>query len=196
MDKTNIFQAINSIISEIEAIPKDKKNTMQGYSFRGIDDIYLAIHDLLAKYGVVSVPTVVNERSEERTSSKGSVLIYRVLTIKYTFYALDGSSIEAVVIGEGMDSGDKASNKAMAVAHKYALLQIFAIPTSEAKDPEYDSHEIINLVVDKQKELIKLIGDDIEKAQTIKQELGINKTVTEMTETELDKMIKKAKENK
>jgi ribosomal 50S subunit-associated protein YjgA (DUF615 family) len=41
-----------------------------------------------------------------------------------------------------MDSGDKASNKAMAVGHKYALLQLFAIPTEEQKDPEYDSHDV------------------------------------------------------
>ena len=51
-----------------------------------------------------------------------------------------------------------------------------------------------NPIVTKQKELITLIGDDIEKAQAIKQELGITKTVSEMTEQELDKMIKKAKE--
>jgi len=138
-----IFESINKIMSEIDAIPKDKKNTSQGYSFRGIDDIYLAIHGLFAKHGVVSVPEVIAERAEEKASKSGGVLIYRVLTIKYTFYALDGTSVSATVIGEGMDSGDKASNKAMAVAHKYALLQVFSIPTSELKDPENDSHEIV-----------------------------------------------------
>lgn len=137
-----IFKAIQSISQEIAAVPKDKKNEMQRYNFRGIDDIYLAIHDLLAKYGVFSVPEVIAERSEERKSKNDTALIYRILTIRYTFYAVDGSSFSAVVVGEGMDSGDKASNKAMAVAHKYALLQIFSIPTSEAKDPENDSHEI------------------------------------------------------
>jgi hypothetical protein len=64
--------------------------------------------------------------------------------MKYTFYAKDGSSISAVVIGEGMDSGDKASNKAMAVALKYALLQVFCIPTEDTKDPDADSHDLKN----------------------------------------------------
>jgi hypothetical protein len=36
--------------------------------------------------------------------------------MRYTLYATDGSSVSAVVIGEGMDSADKSSNKAMAVA--------------------------------------------------------------------------------
>ena len=138
-----IYEAIQLISQEIQAVPKDKKNSGQGYNFRGIDDIYLAIHDLLAKHGVFSVPEVVHERTEEKTSKNGSALIYRILTIRYTFYAIDGTNFSAVVIGEGMDSGDKASNKAMAVAHKYALLQIFSIPTSEAKDPENDSHDIV-----------------------------------------------------
>ena len=51
--------------------------------------------------------------------------------IKYIFYAEDGTSVEAITIGEGMDSGDKATNKSMAIAMKYALFQVFCIPTEE-----------------------------------------------------------------
>ena len=45
------------------------------------------------------------------------------------------------MIGEGMDSGDKASNKALAVAFKYACFQVFCIPTEEMKDPDAECHE-------------------------------------------------------
>lgn len=45
------------------------------------------------------------------------------------------------MVGEGMDSGDKASNKALAVAFKYACFQVFCIPTEEMKDPDEESHE-------------------------------------------------------
>ncbi len=61
--------------------------------------------------------------------------------MKFRFCADDGSSIEAVTIGEGMDSGDKATNKAMAVAFKYACFQVFCIPTEEMKDPDADTPE-------------------------------------------------------
>jgi hypothetical protein len=66
------------------------------------------------------------------------------LKIQYRFYADYGSSVEAVVIGEGMDSGDKASNKAMSIAHKYAFFQVFCIPTEEvaASDPDNYTHEV------------------------------------------------------
>jgi hypothetical protein len=138
----NIYQAMVAIKSEVGSISKDRKNAQQGYNFRGVDDVYHALQLVMAKHGVISIPTVLSEKSEERTTKSGGGLIYRILTIKYTFYASDGSSLESVVIGEGMDSGDKASNKAMSVADKYALIQAFKIPTADAKDPENDSHEV------------------------------------------------------
>ena len=46
-----------------------------------------------------------------------------------------------MTLGEGMDSGDKASNKAMAIAYKYALFQVFCIPTEEMTDPDGESYE-------------------------------------------------------
>ena len=40
-----------------------------------------------------------------------------------------------------MDSGDKATNKAMSIAYKYACFQVFCIPTEEMKDPDAETHE-------------------------------------------------------
>jgi hypothetical protein len=62
--------------------------------------------------------------------------------MKFTAYAEDGSSVESVTIGEAMDSGDKSMNKAMSTAYKYALMQIFCIPTEEDKDTENQTHEV------------------------------------------------------
>jgi len=138
-----IYAAMSAIMAESEPIAKSRKNQTQGYSFRGIDEVYEALQGIMAKHKVFSLPTVVDQIREERTSKSGGLNIYSILRIKYTFYAEDGSSVEAVVVGEGMDSGDKASNKGMSVAHKYALLQAFAIPTREAKDPENDSHDLV-----------------------------------------------------
>lgn len=144
-----IHERMAAVMAETGSISKGRRNTAQGYQFRGVDDVYAAMHDLMAKHRVYTLPTVTAERSEERQTAKGSTLIYRVLTIKYTFYTDDGSSVECTVIGEGMDSGDKASNKAMSVAHKYALLQAWCIPTEEPKDPENESHDIAPKQVNK-----------------------------------------------
>jgi len=139
-----IYKQMAKIMAEVGHISKGRSNQQQGYKFRGVDDVYQALQPIMAKHGVIALPEVLSDRSEERQSKNGGVLIYRILTIRYTFYAEDGSSVPAVVVGEGMDSGDKASNKAMSVGDKYALLQAFKIPTEEPKDPENDSHEIVS----------------------------------------------------
>ena len=132
----NIYEAIASIMAKGCAIGKEKRNQQQGFLYRGIDDVMNAFNPLLSEHGVFVVPEVLEMSREERQTSKGGNLIYSVLRVKYTFYAADGSSVSAVVIGEGMDSGDKASNKAMAVAMKYAMFQVFCIPTEEMQDPD------------------------------------------------------------
>ena len=127
----NIYEAIADIMKEGYSISKNKYNNQQKFAYRGIDDVMNVFQPLMAERGIFIVPEVIEQRREERLSSKNNNLIYSVLKMKYTFYASDGTSISATVIGEGMDSGDKASNKAMAVAMKYAMFQVFCIPTEE-----------------------------------------------------------------
>lgn len=135
-----IHEKILAILADADAIGKDRTNSQQGFKFRGIDDVYNSLHPLLAKHGVFSTTQVLADRTEERTTKNGGALIYRILTVKFTFFAADGSFVESTILGEGMDSGDKASNKALSIAHKYALLQLLAIPTEDAKDPDAETH--------------------------------------------------------
>lgn len=134
MDK-KIYPAICAITKEIGAIGKDKKNMQQNFMFRGIDQVMNTLHPLLAEFGVFVLPEVIETQREERQTRNGGNLIYTVHKVCYHFTAIDGSEVCATVVGEGMDSADKSSNKAMAVAFKYACFQVFCIPTEEmAKD--------------------------------------------------------------
>lgn len=136
-----IFKQISQIMRECPAIEKNQRNSQQGYAYRGIDDAMNTLQNLLPKYGVFYVPEVLESHREERTTAKGGNLIYSVLKVRYTFYAEDGSHISAVVQSEGMDSADKSSNKAMSAACKYALFQVFNIPTKEFVDPDATTPE-------------------------------------------------------
>ena len=138
----NIYETISAVMKEIGAVGKTSKNQMQGFMFRGIDAVMNAIAPALQKYNLFIVPEILEQTREERTSFKGGTLIYSICKIKYTFYAEDGSSITATVIGEGMDSGDKATNKAMSIAFKYACFQVFCIPTEEMVDSDAETHEV------------------------------------------------------
>lgn len=152
----NIYQSITAILEEVPAIGKTKKNTIQNFMFRGIDDVMNTFQPLLAKHKVFIVPQVLEQTREERQTSKGGTLIYSICKIKYTFYAEDGTSVDAIVVGEGMDSGDKATNKAMAIAMKYAMFQVFCIPTEEMKDPDGETPPASQkkIVLDYRKKLI------------------------------------------
>ena len=134
--KMNIYEAISRCMEEIGAVGKDAVNKQQGFKYRGIDAVMNAINPALVKNHIFIVPEVLEQQRQERTTNKGAVLIYSICRIKYTFYAEDGSSIEAITVGEGMDSGDKATTNAMAIAFKYACFQVFCIPTAEMKDPD------------------------------------------------------------
>lgn len=136
-----IFTAITNVMKDIGAVGKDSYNEQQRFKFRGIDAVMNALHPALTKNNVFVAPEVLEQTREERQSSRGGNLIYSVCKIRFTFYTDDGSSISAVTVGEGMDSGDKATNKAMAIAFKYALFQVFCIPTEEMTDPDAESPE-------------------------------------------------------
>ncbi len=142
MSEKLIHQKMAAILKAAGHIGKDQQNLQQGFRYRGIDDVYNALHDLFGKYGVYCTSEILEKSREERPTNKGGILAFTTLRMRYTFWAEDGSSNSTVVEGEGMDSGDKSSNKAMAAAHKYALLQAFLIPTDETKDPDAETHEL------------------------------------------------------
>lgn len=162
--ENKIYKAIADIMGEIGAIGKNSKNSQQGFMYRGIDAVMNAINPALVKHKVFIVPEVLEQTREERQTAKGSTLFYSICKVRYTFYAEDGSSIEAVVVGEGMDSGDKATNKAMSVAFKYACFQVFCIPTEEMVDPDAECHEVApsNKATAKQIEAVKECVKDID----------------------------------
>lgn len=141
METPMIYNAIIDAMGQVSAIAKGKRNSTQGFSYRGIDDVMNELHPILAKCGIFIVPTVLDEQRSAGTTLKGGNIFYTRQKIQFKFYAKDGSSIEAVIIGEAMDSGDKASNKALSVGLKYALLQVFCIPTEEEKDPDSETYD-------------------------------------------------------
>lgn len=138
MEQQLIYKAMCAAMADIGAVGKDQTNQQQHFRYRGIDDAMNALYPVLAKHGLFLVPEVLEQHREERTTKSGGNLIYSILKVRYTMYASDGSSVSAVVIGEGMDSADKSSNKAIAAAMKYAIFQMFCIPTEDMRNTDPD----------------------------------------------------------
>ena len=144
-ENLGVFNAINSVQRDIISaggVSKNQRNHQQKYAFRGIDDMYNTLSPLLARHGLVIMPTVMDRVVVEKPSRNGGCLFYVTVKVKYTFIsAKDGSHYDVIVYGEAMDSGDKATNKAMSAAYKYMAIQSFAIPTEGDNDADFTTHQ-------------------------------------------------------
>lgn len=141
-----VYQAINQVQSDLakSGIAKDR-TSQQGatYKFRGIDDVYNAVSPLLAKHGLCILPRMISRQCVERQTAKGNAIFYVTIEAEFDFVSAEDASKHTVrTFGEAMDSSDKATNKAMSAAYKYAAFQAFAIPTEGDNDTETHTHEV------------------------------------------------------
>lgn len=129
-----IFERICAIKGTVDAVGKSRKasNGSFSYKYRGLEDLINALSPLFATHQVFPIPTVLDTVRNHVETEKGKDKFITLLKVAYRFYAVDSSYVECIVLGEGIDNGDKSSSKAMSEAFKKALEQIFCIPTGEA----------------------------------------------------------------
>jgi hypothetical protein len=136
-----ITEALTAVMADVRAVGKSERNAHQGYQFRGIDAVVNAVGPAFRKHGVVCLPTVTKvEHEQTEVGSKRTLTAVVRLQVLYTFVGPEGDSLTAEVAAEAMDSGDKATAKAMSVAYRTALLQVLCLPTDEP-DPDHDTYE-------------------------------------------------------
>ncbi|WP_211823861.1 ERF family protein [Proteus terrae] len=141
-----VYKAISNVAREMAetGIKKGSVNQQQGFMFRGIDAVYNALAPALVKHGLLILPRIIERTVTERQTQRGGLLFYVVVKAEFEFVSVeDGSKHTVVTYGEAMDSGDKATNKAMSIAYKYAAFQTFCIPTEEtAIDADAEVHNV------------------------------------------------------
>jgi len=172
-----VYEKIASVTAELSkiGISKDSKNQSQGYAFRGIDAVYGALSPLLSKHGLCILPRVTDRQVIERQNRQGTALFYVTLTVEFDFVAAeDGSKHTVITVGEAMDSGDKASNKAMSAAYKYAAFQAFCIPTEGDNDADSQTHEVAAATTDPAVEAAVQLAATIEELNGIWKSLNAN----------------------
>jgi hypothetical protein len=141
----HVYEAIAQVMARLakDGIGKDRRNESQGYAFRGIDDVYNALAPILSDVGLCILPAVKSREVVERATANGRTVFYVNVDVDFAFVSSkDGSSHIVSMPGEAMDSGDKATNKAMSAAFKYACLQAFCIPTLGDNDADATTHVV------------------------------------------------------
>ncbi len=141
-----VYKAIADVSAGLakEGIAKARSNTQQGWKFRGIDDVYNALAPLLPECGLVIIPRCVSRMQTERKSGSGGALFSVVVEAEFDFVSVkDGSMHTARVFGEAMDSGDKATSKAMSVAYREVAIKTFSIPIEGDNDADATTHRVV-----------------------------------------------------
>ena len=143
-----VYKAISAVMLAIGKVGISKDRSAQSYKFRGVDDVLNALSPLLSLNGLIVLPRVISRESVERITQKGGAIFYVTILMEFDFVsAFDGSKHTVATYGEAMDSSDKATNKAMSAAFKYACFQAFCIPTEGDNDTENSAHEVVPAVV-------------------------------------------------
>jgi len=144
----NVYAKIATVQGELAkvGISKSRRNQQgSGYNFRGIDEVYNTLSPIMAEHGLCILPRIISRDSTERTTKAGGVMFYVTVEAEFDFVSADDGSIHTVrTFGEAMDTSDKATNKAMSAAYKYAALMTFAIPTEGDNDADAHTPEVVS----------------------------------------------------
>jgi hypothetical protein len=119
----SVYELMALVMRDVRNVGKNGKNESQSYNFRGVDDAIGALAQPLRDHGVFMTPEVLDFKTEVR-GRQNAVL----MRIAFHFYGPAGDHVTAITLGEGSDFADKAANKAMSAALKYALIHTFMIP--------------------------------------------------------------------
>ena len=141
----NIYQRMALATHKIGVVAKNlnvKVTTNSSYKAVSERDILDAVKPIENECGIFSYPIarrILSEEVQERKNQYGTrlELFLRIETI-YRFVNVDDPEdyIDMTTYADGIDSGDKATGKAMTYADKYALMKAYKISTGEDPDQE------------------------------------------------------------
>jgi len=131
----NVYEAINQMMQKVGYVQKQESDQLR-YSYASESAFIKAIRPHMVEAGLVVYPvSMIEIPAEPFTSKSGSVINVSMINVTYRFnHFASETHFDVNVVGKGMDTGDKDSNKAMTVTFKYALRQTLMIETSDDPD--------------------------------------------------------------
>ena len=125
----NLYQKIQAVMKDVAYLCKDDKVEFGSTKYKAISEekVTSTVRASMIKNGIVMIPVGVEMKREGQITSTQNT--YKIVDVdKPEDFELVASC------GQGSDSQDKGSGKAMTYAFKYALLRTFMIPTGEDPD--------------------------------------------------------------
>jgi hypothetical protein len=148
-------------------IAKDQKGHQ--YKFRGIDQIYNTMAPIFANAGLTVLPTVTDWSIERLNGANGKAMFHSKVSVTYKLVSHSGDATEVTAVGEAFDNADKGTGKAMSMAYKYAMFQLFCIPLDAqdtdsvqyAADEEVIAPEFSQEVLNQRKDMLGKVLDKV-----------------------------------
>lgn len=131
---TNIHEAIVAVMEQVGYVRKQRGANLN-YTYAGEAALIAALRPWMVQYGIyLSVSDIAEVVEQDIPRERG--ISWRVsLTSRVRFvHSPSATYIDVAARGEAMDVSDKANNKAMTAALKYALRQTFLIETGDDPD--------------------------------------------------------------
>jgi len=158
ISKLNIYQKINKIMGEFSYVKKTGEiEVTKNSSYSAVlhDHVTMMIQPLFVKYGLVSVPQIVeHEYLRYLVANKyGEKDKYEVrVKVELTVVNSDKPEEKVVVsaVSQGLCNQDKAPGKAYSMAVKYCQLKLLMLASGDQEEERMEESKIIK------EEIIKL----------------------------------------
>ena len=206
--KMNIYEKMSAITNELGVVAKNLNVDMgKGKSYKAVQekDVLDADKPVEENYRVYSYPKerkVVDYGILEKETSYGTTKnMYLRIETTYEFVNLDNpdEKIEMTSYADGIDSGDKATGKAMTYSVKYSLLKAYKIATGDDPDKDASPEKGYSISEKEQKDRLSLLvefNDLINKTGTDKDLIYKTYKVkdnTEMSIAQLEQAVRQMK---
>ena len=168
----NIYEKIALIMSEVDYIQKDDHVQFKTTNYKALSEekITTIMHKQFVDHGLVVFPV------EQEWTRLGDIthvdVRYRIVNVENP-----EEYIEVVSCGDGFDTQDTGSGKAMTYAFKYMWLRTFEIPTGEDHDKtsteEIEANKARVAAAQKARENVKVTGTQVDYAKKLCEEKGM-----------------------
>lgn len=132
-----VHVAWSRVMGTVGAVGKDQAVT-EGparFKYRGVDDALNVFGPACRLHGVLVLPVHVEASYRDTKTTKGNATRECTVLVTYRIYGPTGDHLEVQAAGESLDSGDKGSAKAQAVALRTLLYHAGLVPTRDS-DPD------------------------------------------------------------
>lgn len=137
-NRAKLYGKISAVTAAVSRIPKNGVNTFHNYKYATESDITDGLRELLATHGLAFLPPSVLSWERDEVAENPKTGPRTRVEVQFGLACCEsGETFQAIVWGEGQDSGDKGFYKAYTGAVKYFLMKTFLIATGD--DPEQES---------------------------------------------------------